>query len=173
MLLLDYCALLLARTKARHALIGGAALAAHGCPRNTLDVDYLLAKDDLAVVHMALIQDGFTQLQASADVACFLRAPIERVDFVLAHRPLALDMLHQAQRIMIGAHTQSVASVEDLIGLKLQAVLGDKKRSFQHQADIDALVTKHQSTLDEARVRRYYQHFQREHLWDETIQRLR
>ncbi len=50
----------LAAAKIPHAVIGGVAVCLHGYQRNTVDVDWLLRKDDTPAIRQTLAEAGFT-----------------------------------------------------------------------------------------------------------------
>src|SRR5690349_8038508 len=104
------------------------AMAAHGCPRSTLDVDWLLERTARDPVRDAFVARGYRPLQDTPEVLCLFAEPAARVDCILAHRQSGLTMLADAAPMTVLGATISVLRVEDIIGLKAQAMLGDPKR---------------------------------------------
>jgi hypothetical protein len=70
-----------AETGARAALIGGVAMAAHGCSRSTLDVDWLLERSASDAVKGAFTARGYRVLQSTTEVVCLFKEPAMRADF--------------------------------------------------------------------------------------------
>ena len=134
----------------RHALIGGFALAVHGINRATVDIDFLAEgsrKDD---IQRLMIENGFILNHSSSEVLQF--KGIGFVDILLANRPLSQQMLLNSKiEKNLSVH---VLTVEDLIGLKIQAYINDSSREYQDKADIQSLISKH-SNLDWSAVKKY------------------
>lgn len=152
---------------ARHALIGGLAVAAHGVPRATQDVDLLVGVADLDALHPRLLAAGYQCLHRSGDAANYLRGS-ERLDVLIAHRPLAMALLERAKVLDTPLGRLPVVGVEGLIGFKLQALANDPSR-VQDLADIRALVHLHREGLDRTELRGYFELFDRSDLYDELL----
>lgn len=133
-----------------HALIGGLALALWGLQRATADVDYLADEKQREAIKKAMIENGFTLIFESSDVLQF--SGIGSVDFILARRPMSLQMLEDAK--MIPNSSIRFLLAEDLIGLKLQAYKNDPSRELQDKADIQNLFRKNKN-LDKERIKKY------------------
>ncbi len=147
-----------------HALIGGFALAAHGVNRATVDIDFLADGDRKAEIIQLMTANGFQIQHQSDGVLQFTGTGF--VNIVLANRLLSKKMVENAtleQNLNV-----LVVSIEDIIGLKIQAFVNDPSRELQDKADIQALFTKHLS-LDWAKIKSYADLFQK---WDE-IEKLR
>lgn len=142
-----------------YALIGGFALAAWGCPRNTIDLDLLVRADRLADVDEALAAIGYTAWFRSENVTHLDRSgdPSDRIDLLHAFRPPSLEALRRARRVPLGDSTENVPVVEpeDLIGFKIQALSNDPDRRAQDLADILALAEHLGAGLDLGRVHAY------------------
>lgn len=152
------------RHKIDFAVIGGFALSVAGYQRATEDIDLLIARRDLSAVKKIMSSVGFELLYESKDVATFLGKMKElgRVDFLLAHRKYATDMLNRAntQRILSGEISVRVITPEDLIGLKVQSSSNDSSRYSQDIADIEAIL-RNNKKLDFALIRDYFILFDR------------
>lgn len=147
----------------RYALIGGFALGAQGVSRATIDIDFLVHRDDMPQVHRMLCDQGYERQYGSENVSMYV-SPLEvfgEVDFLHAFRENSLHMLQRAQeaKIFNGAITVKVADVEDLIGLKVQAMANDETRKTRDLADIESLIEANQSALDWDRVKGYFSLF--------------
>ncbi|MEE4296364.1 MAG: nucleotidyl transferase AbiEii/AbiGii toxin family protein [Wenzhouxiangella sp.] len=126
----------------RYALIGGFGMAMRGVQRATLDLDFILALDDLKAADKALKKLSFERYFHSENVSHYRRDDESwRVDLLHAFRKPALAMLERAERLAIeGGPSVPVAAVEDIIGLKVQALSNDPSRAEQDGLDIRLLV---------------------------------
>jgi hypothetical protein len=123
---------LAATLEARHidyALCGGVALAIHGAPRATQDIDLLLLPEDLDRLREAARSCGFTLESFPMDFASGLT--IQRFTKIIDGQPLMLDVLlvsgviRRAWDGRLSAPLEDgvvrVVSREGLIGLKVAA----------------------------------------------------
>lgn len=126
----------------RYALIGGFGMAMRGVQRATIDLDFVLALDDLDQADRALHELGFRRYFHTDNVSHYRHDELgERIDLLHAFRRPAMAMLDRAERIELKPGlTVPVASVEDIIGLKVQAMNNDLARAEQDWLDIRQLV---------------------------------
>ena len=104
---------------------------------------------------------GYQVLHRSEDVGNYAsdQGDGSRVGYIFARRPTSRAMLSRARPVSFGGrHDVRVVEVEDLIGLKVQAVANDPRRAH---ADIQRLLGS-QPGLDLERVREYFRLFERE-----------
>ena len=114
----------------QHALAGGLALALHGQPRATVDIDLVIAPDADTIARARDACAALGILQTRRRVVAFKRVSMVRmivppsagpepiaVDLFLA--PSALPVLERAQRHALGKRRIAVVSPEDLVLLKL------------------------------------------------------
>jgi len=128
------------------ALVGAVALAAHGVVRGTRDLDFLVAAEQEPAVHDLMGRLGFETLDRGESVSSYLLERL-RVDFLLARRDYGLSMLARAEPVPItSALDVRVVLLEDLLGLKLQALVSNPARG-KDRADIEALLRAHASTI--------------------------
>lgn len=136
----------------RYALIGGFALSLWGVPRATVVLDFLVNREDMAAVHDLMVSLGYSRYHHSDNVSQYLAAEhiLGEVDFLHAFRPASLGMLKRTvPRELFGrTMTVQVISLEDLIGLKIQALVHDPTRRATDLADIEDLLAIHQPNLD-------------------------
>lgn len=95
-----------------------------------------------------------------------------QVDFLVARRKYSRAMIERARDVSIldGALTVKALRAEDLIGLKLQALLNDpQNRQSIDAPDIQRLLKLHRSRMDMDRVREYFRLFDKEELLDEWL----
>lgn len=147
-----------------HALIGGLALATLGVNRATSDVDFLVDGQKRETVRTALLAAGFKVRAETQEVLQF-EGP-GYVDVLFANRPISKMMLNDAK--VLPPFQIKCLGVEDIIGLKIQAYMNNKRREFRDKADIQALIETH-PTLNWNRIKQYADTFNQ---WEE-ICRLR
>jgi hypothetical protein len=146
------------RHRFRVALTGGFALAFHGVPRATDDVDFLVEEAGAVPLHEALTEAGARCVQRSDDAASYAAtlglAPLE---IVYSRRDGAREMLDRAlPRLVRGVRVRvPVVDAESVIGLKLHA-------GAQGEADIRALLARRGATLDLEVVREHFRRAGRE-----------
>ena len=159
----------------QYALMGGFALHAAGYTRATQDIDILIRKEDMPKVKKLLLSLGYEVLHESEDVVN-LRGMIKelgQIDFVLAHRQYAQNMLKRAQEygILNNKFKLKVLVPEDIIGLKVQAMANDPGRQSRDWADIEKLAALHKDKLDQKLLREYFSLFGREKEWDKLLEK--
>ena len=140
-----------------HALIGGLAVALHGYPRATVDVDLLVRDEDRVALVETLTAAGFTCEEVNDEMAHF--SGLGTVDCLFAHRETSLQMLENAKPI--DQSTVDILEVEDIIGLKIQAYANDPSRQWKDQADIAELMRANPE-LDRLRILGYAAMFDRQ-----------
>lgn len=133
----------ISEAQATCALIGGMAMGAHGIQRSTIDVDFLIRRSDYDAVKRALLAAGFVCKDEGEDTVHF--GGTGPLDLLLAHRPASLAMLERAAPM---ARDMPVVDVEDLIGLKIQAMFNDSRRRAREEADIQAIMERYGDKLD-------------------------
>lgn len=149
------------------ALIGGLAMAAHHVARGTTDVDLLADSESTQTVDQVVAKLGYRALHRSADVLNFVRDD-QRLDFLLASRPIARQLLQEARRRSTVFGSLPIVSVEGIIGFKLQALANDPRR-LQDLEDIRQLVAANKDSIDKERLHTYFQLFEREDLLRELL----
>jgi hypothetical protein len=113
-----------------YALCGGVALAIHGAPRATQDIDLLARAADLEGVRNAVRSAGFV-LEALPMTFSSSAITVHRFTKIVDGHPFMVDMLEaegtlaavwaSRQRIAWGERTVGVVSKEGLVTLKLAA----------------------------------------------------
>jgi len=149
------------REGCRWAVIGGVAMGFYGWARTTFDID-ILVDGCLAERLAALLDDlGYrvdfqweesTHLVPTRDDRC-------RLDILHAKRPHTQAMLSRAHRIRVDdSLAVPVVELEDLIGLKVQAMINDPERRRGELVDIRALLeaAAARGGCDMTRVREYF-----------------
>lgn len=147
----------------RYALMGGFALSLWGVPRATVDLDFLVALDDMKAVHEVLTSMGYERVHHSENVSQY-RSTVQdlgEIDFIHAFRKASEGMLVRAvsRQILGGRKTIRILQPEDIIGLKVQAIANNPSRRPMDQADIEALMQLYGPRLAWDRIREYFDLF--------------
>jgi len=130
-------------SKVRYALIGGFAMALRGVQRATMDLDFILMLDDLGIADRILTELGYRREFHSENVSHYLNPDDAwgRIDILHAFRGPSLGMLERAERLPISSDiTLPVVTIEDIIGLKVQALANDPTRAVGDWHDITLLL---------------------------------
>jgi hypothetical protein len=151
------------RLNIRCAAIGGFALGVLGVPRQTMDLDFLVHRDDLEKLDGALTALGYARVFHSENVSQYRHpaAAWGSVDFIHAFRTISLAMLDRAKDhpALGGKEKLRTAQPEDVIGLKVQAMCNDPGRRAQEQSDIERLMGRYGQKLDWQRIVEFYDVF--------------
>jgi predicted nucleotidyltransferase len=147
----------------RWAVIGGVAMGIYGVPRATVDVDLLVEATCASRLDELLAGLGYEVTYRWEESSHFTGAAAELcpLDVLHAHRPHSLGMLERAHRVPLGGEALAVPVVEleDLIGLKVQAMVNDAERRRGELVDIRALLeaaaARHMA-VERARLQEYF-----------------
>lgn len=123
----------------RYALIGGFAMALRGVQRATIDMDFILLLDDLEKANEIFTAAGYRRAFNSTNVSHYISDDLElgRIDILHAFRGPTLSMLDRADRIEVEPGISlPVVQIEDIIGLKIQALVNDPTREAGDWNDI-------------------------------------
>lgn len=126
-----------------YALIGGFAMALRGVQRMTADLDFLVMLEDLPEADAILSALGYRRIFHSENVSHYEgeNAELGRVDVLHAFRGPSLGMLQRAELLPVTPEVSvRVAQVEDLIGLKVQALSNNPSRALGDWHDVYMLV---------------------------------
>lgn len=143
----------------QYGVIGGIAVFAYGGERTTFDVDFLIDgkhRDELKNLAKRMKLDIVNE---NAEVIQFSGAV--QIDIIFANRPAAKAMLGRLRHLEDLPFP--VVAPEDLIGLKIQAFVGDRKREFIDKGDIITIM-RNIKDLDYKKVEEYANIF---NVWDE------
>jgi Uncharacterised nucleotidyltransferase len=151
------------RHKIRCAAIGGFALGVLGAPRQTMDLDFLVHRDDLEKLDGVLTALGYSRVFQSENVSQYRHPTLAwgSVDFIHAFRKISLAILDRAKEYpaLEGKQSLKTAQPEDVIGLKIQAMFNDPERRDQEKNDIERLMTVYRRKLDWDRIQEFYEVF--------------
>jgi hypothetical protein len=157
----------------RYALIGGFAMALRGVQRATMDIDFILMLEDMEKADGILSACGYRREFHSENVSHYQAPDKEwgRIDILHAFRKPTLGMLQRAERVAVDAAlTLPVVHVEDLVGLKIQALVNDPSRAIADWDDIRMLLQaagQQRRPLDWGLVLDYLRLFRQEHRLEE------
>ncbi|RJQ22850.1 MAG: hypothetical protein C4560_01975 [Nitrospiraceae bacterium] len=143
----------------RYALIGGFAMGLWGGSRSTIDLDFLVHRDDMQKVHWIMIALGYEIHQKTENVSQYT-SPLKvfgGIDFIHAFRETSVEMLQRAVKKDIFSGMLNIKTLipEDIIGLKLQAVFNDPSREKIDMADIELLISANKNNLDWKLIEQY------------------
>ncbi len=151
------------KEQVRYALMGGFALGALGVPRATIDLDFLVLRDDLPKIDSIMKENGYGCVYKSKNVSQYVSAVkiFGEIDFLLAFRDISVKMLESAleKDIFAGELKIRVLRPEDIIGLKVQALVNDEARAAKEYLDIEALMEYYGSNLDWMSIKEYFEIF--------------
>ena len=117
--------------KIPHALAGGLALAVHGHPRATTDIDFVITADAEAIARARIALAELGILQTRRPLVKFRRISMLRVTAApdSLREPISIDLLvppeamdqlfARIEDVTVGATAIAVVSREDLVLLKL------------------------------------------------------
>lgn len=144
----------------QYALMGGFALGLWGVHRATVDIDFLVHRDDIAKVHNIMSGFGYKCILQTENVSQYISALsiFGEVDFIHAFREASTSMLKRSEerKIFEESLTIKVLRPEDLIGLKVQAMSNDKSRWNLDLADIEKIMQIHKKELDWSIIKEYF-----------------
>jgi hypothetical protein len=150
--------------KIRYALIGGFAVGLWGAARATIDMDFMVLREDLDSLDGIMASLGYELRFRSENVSHFVAADklFGEVDFLHAFRQPSLRMLERAREMNIFGEEIAIRVLipEDLIGLKLQAIANNTERESADMADIEALMRIHGPELDWEQIEEYFALFE-------------
>ncbi len=151
------------KAKVRYALMGGFALGALGIPRATVDIDFLVLRDDMERVAHIMAEMGYRCVYESENVSQYASSEkiFGEVDFLHAFREASIGMIERAEEKKIFGEglTIKVVKPEDLIGLKVQAIANDESRKAVDLADIESLMSHFGTKLDWPLIEDYFSIF--------------
>ena len=159
--------------KIRYGLMGGFSLLVLGIPRTTVDLDFLVHKDDLQKLDGLMERLGYKLFFRTDNVSQYTSPNPELggVDFVHAFRNYARKMLERVQSRKLEDLVVKVLRPEDIIGLKVQAIANDPLRKNRELADIESIFDKLGNEIDQDLLREYFQVFGMEEEYNHLVKR--
>jgi len=123
----------------RYAVIGGFAMALRGAQRATMDLDLVLMLEDMEKADSIIRGFGYERFFHSTNVSQYQSPNQEwgRIDVLHAFRGPTLGMLKRADALPMGEKFKiKVVQIEDIIGLKVQALINNPAREARDWSDI-------------------------------------
>jgi len=148
----------------RYGLIGGFALGLLGVSRSTIDLDFIVHRDDLIKIDKIMKSNGYECIYKSDNVSQYVSAIriFGEVDFIHAFREASIGMLERAKELDIFEGKLKIRTLipEDIIGLKIQAIANDPTRAAKEYLDIEALMEHYGRNLDWSLIEDYFSIFE-------------
>jgi len=127
-----------------YAVIGGFAMNALGMVRSTVDLDLLVLAEDTPQLQKLLETLGYSCVYKTENVSQYTSPSqaLGEIDVLHAFRAASLRMLKRCRKISLFNDTinLNVLCPEDIIGLKLQALVNDESRKEKELSDIHLLM---------------------------------
>jgi hypothetical protein len=147
-----------------YALIGGYAVGLWGVPRGTVDMDFLVRREDMPKVDDIMKSLGYEIRFTSENVTQYV-SPLMmfgEIDYLHAFREKSLIMLQRAVEKTLFQDGVSIKVLlpEDLIGLKVQAFANNKEREPLDLHDIETLMKLHDKVMDWDLIEEYFEIFE-------------
>jgi len=146
----------------RYALIGGFAMQVTGFTRATDDVDFLVEAQDIDKIRKIMQKFGYELTHESQNFSNYWHpmAPMGCVDYLYTHRDYGREMLQRAKNHKILGNIEvPILLPEDIIGLKVQALVNNPQRRALDMADIEYLIKNNLDKLDMKLVKKYFDLF--------------
>jgi hypothetical protein len=164
------------KSNVHYALMGGFAMGLWGGSRSTIDLDFLVYRDDMERVHRVITDMGYERHQHTENVSQY-DSPLHKlggVDFIHAFREASIEMIERAKTVEIFGGTFKIKTLipEDIIGLKLQAIYNNPEREVIDRPDIEALISGHGKEMDWSLLERYFKLFEMED-WYQRLREVR
>lgn len=140
----------LEKEKIPFGVIGGLAVFAYGGERTTFDIDFLIHGRHRSTIEAVADRLNLKVVNANSEVIQL--SGTVQIDIVFANRSASQAMLGRLRKE--GRFPYPVVSPEDLIGLKIQAFVGDRSREFVDKGDI-LTIMKNVSNLDFKKIKEY------------------
>lgn len=158
----------------RYALIGGFAMGLWGMGRTTVDLDFLVNRDDMDKVDSIMTSLGYECRYRSENVSQYI-SPLKvfgEVDFLHAFREASLQMIQRAKEKEIFGNMKIRCLIpEDIIGLKLQAIKNNPERRQAEMEDIMFLVNDYKNKMDWSLIEHYAKILQMDELYMEICKK--
>jgi len=155
----------------RYGLIGGFALGLWGINRTTIDLDFLIHRDDL---------DKLTEIMKLYEYECVYKTEnvsqyvstikiFGEIDFIYTRGKISIKMLERAIEMDIfgGKMKIKVLKPEDIIGLKIQALVNNPKREANEYYDIELLINHFKKDIEWNIIEEYFKIFKLEKKYEE------
>jgi predicted nucleotidyltransferase len=158
-----------------YAIIGGFAVGALGIMRATMDLDFLVDAKDIPKLAKIMGKYNYRCVFKTENVSQYVSGIkiFGEVYFLHAFRKISLSMLKRAKEIPIFGEKFKIKVLEpeDIIGLKLQALVNDSSKETKEYADIEALMDYFKDKLNWDLIKEYFSLFEKENKFVELRQK--
>ncbi len=157
-----------------YALMGGFAMGLWGAGRTTVDIDFLVNRDDIDKVDKIMHALGYECRYRSENVSQYV-SPLKifgEVDFLHAFREASIQMLQRAvEKEVFAAIKIKTLIPEDIIGLKLQAIKNNPKRQHGEIEDIMFLIENYKNEINWSLIEQYVKILNMEELYTQICKK--
>ena len=163
------------KEKIQYALIGGFAMGAHGILRATIDLDFLIDSQDIPKIKKIMSQYNYKCVFETENVSQYVSDldVFGEIDFIHAFRTASLSMIKRSKELPIfnGKFRIHVVNPEDIIGLKLQALINNPSRENRGYADIEDIMDYFKDNLNWSLIKEYFSLFERKDKYQELAKK--
>ncbi|MFH1857163.1 MAG: AbrB/MazE/SpoVT family DNA-binding domain-containing protein [Candidatus Omnitrophota bacterium] len=154
------------KEKINYAFMGGFAMGALGVVRATADLDFLIDSKDALKVEKIMRKYSYQCVYKTENIAQYVSDVriFGEIDYLFAFRKISLSMLKKSTEtpVLDGKIKVKVLRPEDIIGLKLQALVNDKSRENKEYSDIEKIAEQFNQKLDWEALMDYFELFKKE-----------
>jgi hypothetical protein len=156
-------------------VIGGYAVAAHGYPRLTYDLDMMIARSTAEEWKTLLAGQGFRVLAEQTTFVQFARDGDELgLDLMLVSDETFRGLMVDSQPIRFGATEARVPSLDHLLALKLHVLKQDlRHRVAKDLNDVIMLVLKNGLDIRQEKYEKLFLKYGNAELYDQTVRATR
>lgn len=152
-------------------LIGGFAVNYYKVTRQTIDVDFLITKDDFNKIKNLLENEGYKE-DEKKEIFVRLKGDLPYmidIDFMFVDESTFDKIVDNGKEIKIAGENFIVPSIEHLIALKLHAIKNNPERKYKDLIDIIGLIKKNRINIKEAEFRDICCKYGTEELYKEIL----
>jgi hypothetical protein len=155
----------------RVVLIGGYAINAHKVQRNTLDIDFMLTRNDYHAIETKLLGMGFSVFNSQDSFIQLKNAQpgVRDIDFMFCDEHTVDEIDRNGLSVQIAGEQFRIPSVLHLIALKLHAVKNNRERELYDIPDIVRLIRANRIDLRSPELEKICLKFGTRELYDTII----
>jgi predicted nucleotidyltransferase len=130
------------RKKVSCILIGGFAINFYNVVRQTVDIDFLITKNDFEKILPALHVQGYKVMRQSEVFANLESSDrhLLALDYMFIDQDVFGKILKDGRKVQIAKGKFTIPSLNHLIALKLHSIKGNPKRELKDLPDIVGLI---------------------------------
>lgn len=155
----------------RSILIGGFAVNYYRVTRQTIDVDFLITKDDFNKIINLLESEGYKK-DEEREIFARLKGSLPYmmdIDFMFIDESTFDKIIDNGKEIEIAGEKFIVPSIKHLIALKLHAIKNNSERRYKDLIDIIGLVKRNRITVEETEFKDICCKYGTEELYKEIL----